>query len=105
MHEDRRIDAFDIFAVAHGAPPAFFHIPLQLNAERSVVPARIDAAVDFARRKDKSAALGQRHEVGHVLEISHHARCFGCLDAASGIRSFGAHNVWKSLADTESKSK
>src|SRR5262245_23767825 len=64
VHDDGAIDADhgDFLAVGSGGrvadhvvPPGVLDVLLQLDAERSVVPEPVDAAVDFARLKDEPA--------------------------------------------------
>src|SRR5712664_2712201 len=66
MHQDGRIEAFDIVAfVHHRSPPALLDVLLELDAERPVVPHGAEAAVDLGRLKHEAAPLGQRHELLH----------------------------------------
>ena len=69
VHEDRGVDAFDVLAIGHRAPPALLDVALELDAERAVVPAGVDAAVNLAGRKDEAAALAQRDQIRHVFKI------------------------------------
>ena len=55
-----------VMAGDHVAPPGFLDVALQLDAERAVIPEAVEAAVDFARRKDEAAAFAQRDEFFHV---------------------------------------
>ncbi len=49
----------------HVVPPRLLDVALELDAERPVVPAAVEAAVDLARREDESAPLAERHELVH----------------------------------------
>src|SRR5262249_17582165 len=74
VHEDRAIDADDIIArLHHIAPPGVLDVALQLDADRTVIPAARQAAVDLAGLEGEPAALGQVHDLlhrhgGHVGE-------------------------------------
>ena len=54
----------------HVAPPGFLDVPLQLDAQRAVVPEAVEAAVDFARLKEKAAPFAQRDQFFHVHDDS-----------------------------------
>ena len=63
VHEDARVEAHDVVALLdHGPPPGALDVVLELDAERAVVPDRVDAAVDLRGREDEAAALGQRDD-------------------------------------------
>src|SRR5205085_8791587 len=49
----------------HDSPPIIFHVPLQLHAEWSIIPAAVQAAVDFARLENESAPLAQADDLFH----------------------------------------
>ena len=79
VHDDRAFDAdhFVRFRRAggsdqvvvtrdHVAPPGFFDVALKLNPQRPVVPKPVEAAVDFARLKNKASPFAQRDEFVHV---------------------------------------
>ena len=71
VHEDRAVDADDVVArLHHVAPPGVLDVALELDAERAVVPAARQAAVDLARLEDEAAPLGEVHDLFH--------RHFGC---------------------------
>src|SRR6266403_1661228 len=56
MSQDRAIHTDDIVAlVHHHTPPIVFQIALQFDAERTVIPAAVQAAVDFARLENETA--------------------------------------------------
>ena len=50
-----------VVAGDHVAPPGLFDVPLQLDAQRAVVPEAVQAAVDFARLKQKPPPPAQRY--------------------------------------------
>src|SRR5690606_2647707 len=52
-------------------PPRGLQIALELDAERTVVPAAVQAAVNLAGRKDEAAALRKGNELFH----RNHDRC------------------------------
>src|SRR4051812_297268 len=79
MHDDRAIEPDHfvgfrraggrgniVVAADHVAPPCFFDVAFQLNAERAVVPKSIQAAVDFARLKNEASPFAQRDEFVHI---------------------------------------
>src|SRR5215813_13996282 len=45
------------------APPETLHIVLELNAQWAVVPRGAQSPVNFARLKNESSPLGQRHDL------------------------------------------
>src|SRR5207245_8080457 len=52
VHEDRRVETFDVLAlVDHRTPPALLDVLLELDAQRPVVPHRAKPAVDLGRLK------------------------------------------------------
>ena len=78
VHDDRAVEAGhfvgrrgagrDLQLVVggdHVAPPGLADVPLQLHAQRAVVPKALQAAVDFARLKEKSPPLAQGHQLIH----------------------------------------
>ena len=67
MHEDRGVEADHVGAEGHiVAPPRPLDVALELDAQRPVVPARGDAAVDLARLEDETPPLAQRDDDVHV---------------------------------------
>ena len=62
MHENRGIDSFNVLAVGHGAPPGILHVALELDPERTVIPAGIDAAVDlhWTEKRTPGVCRGKR---------------------------------------------
>ena len=75
VHDDRAVEAdhADLLAVRarrrvadHVLPPGVLDVPLQLDAERAVVPEAVDAAVDFAGLEDEPHVLAELGELGHV---------------------------------------
>jgi hypothetical protein len=79
VHDDRRVEADHfvsrrcarrlhelVVARDHIAPPGFFDIPLQLDAERAVVPKPVEPAVNLARLKQKPPAATKGDEFVHV---------------------------------------
>ena len=62
-HEDPGIEAHDVVAqLDHRPPPGPLDVVLELDAERSVIPHRVDPAVDLAAREDETAPLRQRDD-------------------------------------------
>src|SRR5205085_10915384 len=72
-HQDRAIHADDVLPLAHhNAPPIILHVPLQLDAERPVIPAAVKSAVDFARLENESPPLAQANDLLHPLRVWTH---------------------------------
>ena len=58
VHEDPGVEPDDVVALLdHRPPPRPLDVVLELDPERTVVPDRVDAAVDLARREDEAAPL------------------------------------------------
>jgi len=85
IHDDRAIEPNDV--VAHldvVAPPGLFDIPLQFDAERTVIPEAVDSAIDLARGEDEPSALAQRDQLVH-FQVHHQS----CLPIPSDQRIWG----------------
>jgi hypothetical protein len=93
MRDDRAVEALDVVALSHDAPPPqVLEIVLELDAEGTVVPESIDPAVDVARRKDESAPRAQRDELVHPGEgLPIHVGSFGVLCHGPLCRARRAH--------------
>ncbi len=78
VHDDRAVEAGHFVGFGrtggggevvvtgdHVAPPGFLDVPLQLDAERAVVPEAVEAAVDFAGLKEESPAFAEGDEFFH----------------------------------------
>ena len=66
VHDDRRIEAFDIVAAMHHvAPPGLFDVVAQFDAERAVIIKAVVTAVDFGGRENESAALAKADNFFH----------------------------------------
>ena len=64
MHQNAAIEPDDVVAHLDDAlPPGLLDVVLKLDAERAVVVATCQPAVDFARLKYKTTPLTQRHNV------------------------------------------
>jgi hypothetical protein len=86
VRDDRRVEAFDVVALAHDLlPPERLQVVLELDAERAVVPEAVDAAVDLARLPDEAATRAERDDVVHAR---HHGR---------GIHPVGTHSARASV--------
>ena len=60
MHQDPGVEPDDVVPLLdHRAPPGPLHVVLELDAERTVVPHGVDAAVDLARGEDETSPLGE----------------------------------------------
>ena len=89
MHQDRGIEALDVVPrVDHGVPPAVLHVLLELDAQRTVVPHRAEAAVDLGGLEDEAAALAEGDQLVHQGGVGHGVhRCRGGV--ATGGRKIG----------------
>jgi hypothetical protein len=69
VHEDAGIEPDDVVALLdHGPPPGALDVVLELDAERSVVPDGVDAAVDLGARVDEPAALREADDGVEVVD-------------------------------------
>src|SRR5665213_1870695 len=57
------IEGLDVAALGHRAPPGVLQIAQHFNAERTVIPAAIQAAINFGRLKYKPPPLGERYDL------------------------------------------
>jgi hypothetical protein len=69
----------------HVAPPRFFDVALQFDAQRAVVPEAVDAAVNLARLKQETASFAQRNQLFHL----HGLAWFKCEGALHEVRCQG----------------
>lgn len=93
VHDDRRFESAHLelarrtvlnreFVMVgdHVVPPRIADIPLQLHAERPVVPKAVEAAINLGRLKQESAAFAERnnlvHRLGHVAIFDFQLMCF-----------------------------
>ncbi len=75
--DHRRVETDDVVTRSHhGMPPLLLDVAEQLDAERSVVVRRAEAAVDLRRLEDEAALLG---EVDDGVEVSRHESFPGTL--------------------------
>src|SRR5437667_2472079 len=66
VHDDRRVEADDVVATGDDlSPPGLLHVALELDAERAVVEARAETAVDLAARVDEPPPLAEVHHLLH----------------------------------------
>src|SRR6266852_7953224 len=66
VHQDRGVDTDHVRSALHEIPPPDpLDVVLELDPQRTVVPARADTAVDLARLEDEPAALAERDESVH----------------------------------------
>jgi hypothetical protein len=87
VHEDRRIESFNIFAERHRPPPLLFYIPQKFNAQRTVIPAAIQASVNLTGLEDKSPALAEGNDLLHY-GCTAHLLCWFLILGADGIAPF-----------------
>lgn len=67
MSKDRSIEAEDVVAFLDVfTPPEFFEVSFHLGSEGAVVPATVQAAVDFGRLKNESFAFAQGDDLLHA---------------------------------------
>ena len=75
-HQDGTVHPDDIVTLlGHGFPPVVFQVPFQGDPEGTVVPGTVQAPVDFGRRKDKSPAFAEGHDLFH--SVIRHKVIFG----------------------------
>ena len=74
VHDDGRVEADVVRAFLHEfLEPGLFDVVLELNAERAVVPAVGQAAVNFGACKDKAAVFAKGNDLVHGLfAVFHH---------------------------------
>ena len=66
-HDDGRLQARHVVALArHGVPPKLLDVPLELRAQRAVVPETVQAAVYLRRLENEPAPFAQRHNFFHL---------------------------------------
>ena len=71
-HENGRVEAHDVVAqLHHAAPPGFFDVALEQDAERAVVPRRTEAAVDLARGEHEAAPFREVDDAVHLVVLGH----------------------------------
>ena len=86
VHQDAGVESDDFMALLHhAAPPCALHIVLQFNAERAVIPHRVDAAVDFGAGVDKSAALRQRDDGVELGDCGGRVSRWGSSEGLRGV--------------------
>ncbi len=78
IHQNGTVHADDVVPlVHHRPPPVVLEIALQLRAERAVVPAAVQSAVDLAGLKDEAAPLAEAYDFFHsggvVFRLAHRA--------------------------------
>ena len=101
MHDDRAVQPghlvgrrgpflgdqqFVVSDVTMSLPPGFADVSLQLHPHRTVVPEAVQAAVNLARLKKKSASLAQRDQLLHF----HNVFTLQRIGQGRGRRSFNA---------------
>jgi hypothetical protein len=70
MSENGSIKSEDVIAFHYVfSPPQIFEVPFDLSAKRAVVPASVQAAVDFGGLKDESFAFAQGNNFFHAIGI------------------------------------
>ena len=68
VHQNGGVEPLDVIAVpGHAPPPPRLDIVLQLDAERPIVPATVNAPIDFARRENEATTLAERHKLVHHI--------------------------------------
>ena len=72
MHEDRTVDSHHVLPALHDvAPPSVLDVALELDAERTVVPAARQPAVDLARLRREPTPFGEVHDLFHADGAAH----------------------------------
>ncbi len=88
VHADDVIALLDVFA-----PPDFFEVAFELGAEWAVVPASVQASVEFGRLEDEPFAFAERDDFFHSFGIGmcafgHGGGTLGSFIEESRIKSF-----------------
>ena len=66
VHDDRGVEADDVIAqLRHAAPPEIFDVPLELGAQRTVIPETVDAPVDFGGLENEPPAFAEGDDFLH----------------------------------------
>src|SRR5215510_11562658 len=70
MHQNRGVETDHVGPETNIVPPPDpFDVVLQLDPERSIVPARSCSAIDLTRLEDEAASLAERNDHIHVHEL------------------------------------
>ena len=78
MGEDGAVHADDVIALLDVfAPPVILEVAFQLGTERAVVPAAVEAAVEFSGLEDESFAFTKRYDFFHSFRVGMSALCHG----------------------------
>ena len=70
VHEDAGVDPLNVVAVGHLSPPRLLDIAQELDPQRPIVPAAIEATVDLRALKDEPLALAQGDDFFHHFGLS-----------------------------------
>src|SRR5262249_17576625 len=100
VHQNGAVYADDVGARQHHlAPPCFLDVALELAADRTVVPATRQTAIDFARLERKPASFGEIYHLLHgngpthrLLEVPRRPR------TGKPPVSTGANTAWQGRA-------
>src|SRR5207302_9024766 len=66
VHDDRTVEPDHVVTrLDVVAPPGFLDVPLELDAEGTIIPETIDSAIDLARGKDDPSPLAKRDQLVH----------------------------------------
>ena len=80
VREDGAVHTHDIGPLLHvDAPPVILEVALQLRTEGTVIPATVQAAVDFRRLKDETLALAKADDFLHFFRIRLCTICHNAL--------------------------
>ena len=75
VHQDGAVQADVIAALGDEfAPPGFFDVVLELDAQRAVIPCIGEAAVDFRAGENKASVFRQRDDFIHCFFASLHTK-------------------------------
>ena len=88
VHQNGRVQTHVVFAFLNELlPPGLFHVVFEFHAQRAVVPAVGQTAVNFAAGENKAAPLAKRNQFIH-------RQC--CHGVHSSSDSIPVHHSWKS---------
>ena len=89
IHENGGVQAHVVGALLDEfLPPGPLHVVFQLHAQRTVIPAVGQAAVNLAAREHEAPALAQGHQLLHALVLIVHV-CLLLLSSPGGARNAG----------------
>src|SRR5690242_15596420 len=97
MRQDCAVHPDDIVAlVHHDTPPVVLQVPLELDAERAVIPRAVQTAVNLTRLKDEPTSLTQADDLFHTLDVGRRAHAHHRLDRSESVVEAFVPNAFSS---------